>query len=186
MNQRWDPDLFVKAWDFATFAHADQTYSGPAESERIPYLNHIGAVAMEVMGALAIEDQLDGDLAVQCAVLHDVIEDTTCAYDEILRAFGERVADGVAALTKDERMASKREQIEDSLQRIQHQPKEIWIVKMADRITNLSEPPYHWDSEMRRNYRQGARLIHEALKSAHSLLADRLDAKIRDYVKYCS
>jgi hypothetical protein len=32
---------------------------------------------------------------------------------------------------------SKEQQMPDSLQRIRQQPKEVWLVKMADRICNL-------------------------------------------------
>lgn len=37
------------------------------------------------------------------------------------------------------------EQMEDSLRHIRLRPKEIWAIKLADRITNLQPPPSHWD-----------------------------------------
>jgi (p)ppGpp synthase/HD superfamily hydrolase len=42
---------------------------------RIPYLMHFSLVAMELIAALAIESSLDGNLSVQCALLHDTLED---------------------------------------------------------------------------------------------------------------
>lgn len=47
------------------------------------------------------------------------------------------VAGGALALTKDENIADKTEKIADSLHRIKLQPRESWMVKLADRVTNL-------------------------------------------------
>lgn len=41
----------------------------------------------------------------------------------------------------------KKLQMQDSLRRIKSQPREVWMVKMADRITNLQPPPGHWSEE---------------------------------------
>ena len=40
-------------------------------------------VSMEVMAALDEEPKADGDLAVQCALLHDTLEDTDITYDTL-------------------------------------------------------------------------------------------------------
>jgi (p)ppGpp synthase/HD superfamily hydrolase len=34
----------------------------------------------------------------------------------------------------------------DSLNRTKQLQKEVWAVKLADRITNLQTPPTHWDT----------------------------------------
>jgi (p)ppGpp synthase/HD superfamily hydrolase len=73
---------------------------------------------MEIMAALSGEDDLDGDLAIQCALLHDVIEDVGIKYDNLKNKFGIKVADGVNALSKNKAIKSKREQMIDSLERI--------------------------------------------------------------------
>lgn len=184
MTASWSQDIYVNAWDFATRAHAGQTYGGPRDGERLPYINHIGAVAMEVAWAVAVSSGHDSNLAVQCALLHDTIEDTDCTYQDISAEFGTRVADGVLALSKDPALATKAEQMHDSLDRIRQQPAEIWMVKMADRITNLSEPPHYWTDGKKRAYQAEATLIHDALRSAHQGLADRLAQKISDYAAY--
>lgn len=72
----WNQDIYIKAWDFATIAHHGQTYGGPKEGQRIEYINHIGSVAMELIWALSQTTDIDGSLAIQCALLHDTIEDT--------------------------------------------------------------------------------------------------------------
>jgi (p)ppGpp synthase/HD superfamily hydrolase len=51
------------------------------------------------------------------------------------------VISGVAALTKDETLPSKQEQMIDSLKRLKFEPKCVQMVKLADRITNLAPAP---------------------------------------------
>jgi (p)ppGpp synthase/HD superfamily hydrolase len=133
------------------------------------------------MAALTVEDDLDGDIAIQCSLLHDVMEDAGIDYDKVKDKFGIEVADGVNALSKDKAIKSKDERMIDSLERIKKQPKEIWMVKMADRITNLQPPPSHWDQQKISKYKQEAKVIHDNLKDANKHLADRLKHKIDDY-----
>ena len=72
-------------------------------------------------------------------------------------------------------------QMVDSLERIKKQPREIWMVKMADRITNLQPPPKLWKSEKISRYREEALQIHQSLKSGSDYLASRLQEKIKRY-----
>ena len=68
--------------------------------------------------------------------------------------------------------------------RIKKQPKEIWMVKLADRITNLQPPPYYWTKNKIDQYLNEAIEIHEALKDANDVLSSRLLSKIEQYKKY--
>lgn len=178
---RWDPDRYSEAWMFATQAHDGQAYGGPREGQQLPYINHVGEVAAEVMAALFESPDLDGDLAVLCALLHDTVEDTDVTLAQLEQRFGAAVAQGVAALTKDERLPDKPTKMADSLARIQQQPREVWMVKLADRIVNLSQPPFYWSRDKAGRYREEARTILEALGPAHAGLAARLQAKIDAY-----
>jgi (p)ppGpp synthase/HD superfamily hydrolase len=181
----WDREKYVKAWNFATLHHQGQTYGGPQPGMRIDYLNHIGAVAMEVIWALQNTTELyDADLAIQCALLHDTIEDTSVEYEQIKAEFGETVAAGVQALSKNVQLGDKQTQMLDSLTRIQQQPKEVWMVKMADRITNLSPPPHYWSREKIRAYWQEAQLIYQSLYTSNDLLADRLKGRMNRYLQF--
>lgn len=184
MTASWSQDLYVKAWDFATLAHQGQTYDGPVKDQKFEYINHVGSVAMEVISALSATPEADGNLAVQCALLHDTIEDTPVTFEDIAHHFGETIALGVLALTKDENISSKQDRMADSLLRIKAQPEEIWMVKLADRITNLSEPPWHWSREKKLAYQQESVLILETLGSANHLLANRLTHRIDSYGRY--
>ncbi len=61
------------------------------------------------------------------------------------------------------------------------QPQEIWMVKLADRITNLQPPPGNWDNAKKKKYLEQAELIYEQFKDASLYLSDRLKIKITAY-----
>jgi (p)ppGpp synthase/HD superfamily hydrolase len=98
-------------------------------------------------------------------------------------AFGEDVAAGVSALSKDGTLP-KAGQMADSLQRILACPPEVAWVKLADRIINLREPPHYWSKDKRAAYRAEAGLILERLGHTSATLAARLRAKIAEYERY--
>jgi len=172
----WSQDLFQAAIAFAGHAHRSQKMPGSDSN----YLVHIACVAMEIMAAAAAEPAMDADLALACAVLHDVIEDCGVAREEVATRFGRAVADGVQALSKNKALP-KEEQLPDSLSRILGQPREVGMVKMADRISNLQTPPSYWTKEKIHLYREEAMRIHESLREANPGLAARLAAKIEAY-----
>ena len=172
----WSQDLFLKTMRFAWEAHTGQKIPG----SELPYVVHVSSVCMEIMAAVCAGETDNPDLAIQCALLHDVIEDTGKTYDEIKQIFGTGVADGVLALTKNQNI-KKESRMADSIERIKLQPREIWMVKLADRITNLQPPPPHWAKEKIENYRLEADYILKHLGSASPLLKERLTKKIENY-----
>jgi len=178
--KHWNQDIYLKAWNYASNIHNGQLLP----SSNIPYINHIGLVTMEAMTAIANGNIENSDLLIQCALLHDSIEDTPATFHEIEREFGIAVADGVLALSKDKSLPSKQEQMKDSLHRIKQQPTEVWMVKLCDRITNLQPPPKKWDQTKISNYRKEAIFIRQELKSANDFLSKRLEAKILKYEQY--
>jgi hypothetical protein len=171
----WDQELFKRTLDFATKAHGAQTVPGSGA----PYVVHLVKVTSELLRA-HVAAPFDIDFAMQCALLHDSMEDAGVTHAAIAAAFGARVADGVQALTKLDALP-KEEQMGDSLTRIKAQPREVWMVKLADRITNLEPAPPHWTAEKRAKYRAEAQVIHDALHEAHAGLAARLREKISQY-----
>jgi GTP diphosphokinase / guanosine-3',5'-bis(diphosphate) 3'-diphosphatase len=61
----WDQEKYIKAWNFASKIHKRQFMPG----SDIPYINHIGLVAMEAMAVIAGSDNInDPDVLVQCAL----------------------------------------------------------------------------------------------------------------------
>jgi (p)ppGpp synthase/HD superfamily hydrolase len=180
-NDHWSQDLYLKAYRFAALAHRGQVVPGTD----ISYIMHLSIVSMEMIAALRIETGRDENLAVQCALLHDVIEDTKVTSQQVATEFGDAVAAGVMALTKDQTL-DKSLQMEDSLRRIKRQPPEIWMVKLADRITNLQRPPAHWTKEKIAKYQIEAIEILHALGEASEYLGSRLRQKISEYDSYLS
>jgi (p)ppGpp synthase/HD superfamily hydrolase len=177
-NAQWSPDKYIKAWNFASQSHEGQKLTGT----NVAYINHIGLVAMEVMTCIAQDRSIaNPDLAIQCALLHDTIEDTHVLYEQIAEEFGVDVADGVLAVTKNRTLGEKSLQMKDSLARIRMQPREVWIVKLADRITNLQPPPEQWSKKKIAAYRVEADLILSELGEASEYLSERLAVKIQDY-----
>ena len=73
----------------------------------------------------------------------------------------------------------------DSLRRIRAQPREIWMVKLADRIANLAPPPATWSRDKSRAYREQAIAIVDSLGPASASLEARLRARIASYAAYC-
>ncbi len=172
---------YIEVLNFAAIAHGEQK-----TPKDLPYIAHITCVAMEVINACEKSslDEEKANLAISCALLHDVIEDANITYDELYMKFGEKVANGVEALTKDKTMASKQEQMKDSIERLLTQPYEVQMVKLADRITNLGIPPKHWDNEKIKKYQKEAGLILSCLGNANIYLSKRLEEKIENYNNY--
>ncbi|MDN3641796.1 HD domain-containing protein [Lutimonas halocynthiae] len=170
---------YQKAIKFAGEKHDNQKVPGSQSS----YLAHLSNVAMEIMVAAQHTDNFDQVFAVQVALLHDVLEDTSTTYDELQSVFGKKIADGVLALSKDETLKAEA-RIPDSLSRIKKQPKEVWAVKLADRISNMQEPPEHWDKNKRMTYLKMAGIILFELKGGNAYLEKRLEQKIIDYQAY--
>lgn len=179
MPSYWSQDCYIKAYKFAAQAHQGQKFPGTD----LPYIMHLSFVCMEVIAALNVESDRDGNLAIQCALLHDAIEDTDITYQQIEAEFGEAVAKGVLALTKDLTL-EKHLQMENSLERIKQQPAEISMVKLADRISNLQSPPSYWTKDKIRSYREEGIYIYNTLKDASKFLGDRLYEKIESYHVY--
>ena len=172
-------DLYQEAMKFAGEKHSEQIVPGTNSN----YLLHISNVAMEVLIAYNVDNSFDIDFAIQTAILHDTIEDTSADFEEIKNEFGESLAKAVQALTKDERLESKQERMKDSLNRINRLQKEVGLVKIADRITNLQTPPSHWNIDRIKKYCEEAKLISSTLRDKNTYLNKRIDSKIAEYEK---
>jgi (p)ppGpp synthase/HD superfamily hydrolase len=181
MSSPWSQDLYIQAYRFAAHAHRWQKVPGTS----LPYIMHLSFVAMEMLAAAAVEDIRDANLAMQCALLHDTLEDTRVRYEQLQEEFGQDVAAGVLALTLNKRL-SKPAQMPECLERIRAQPAEIWMVKLADRITNLQPPPPHWSLGRIQDYHRESQGILDALGSASAFLAQRLRHKHSEYAAFAT
>jgi guanosine-3',5'-bis(diphosphate) 3'-pyrophosphohydrolase len=173
--------LYQEALKFAALKHSKSNQTIPGSN--LPYVVHLSNVAMEVLIAAKYTKKFNIGLALQVSLLHDTIEDTNTNADELSKHFGDDVADGVMALTKN-KLLPKIQQMSDSLSRIKKQPKEIWAVKLSDRITNLQSPPSHWKYQKKQKYQDEAMIILDELKEGNEYLSKRLREKIMEYNTY--
>jgi len=123
-------DAVGSAVTFALRFHGDQKRPTGA-----PYVEHLlEALEFLVRGAGV------SDPDVLCAaVLHDVVEDTSCTIAGVRTAFGDRVADMVGWVTKPEASngADKKAVKEAYLKRLADAPDDAILVKLADRASNV-------------------------------------------------
>ncbi|WP_456312610.1 HD domain-containing protein [Pseudomonas shirazensis] len=173
--------IYQKTIIFATLKHLENNQT--ITDSNLPYVIHLSNVAMEILIASHHTEEFDLNLATQVALLHDTLEDTNTTFDELKLEFGIEVAEGVSALSKNDNLP-KEEKMLDSLNRISKQKKEIWAIKLADRITNLQKPPKRWDNLKRIMYKEEAKIILEKLKGGNVYLENRLRSKIEEYEQY--
>lgn len=173
--------LYQEAIKFAAAKHLKMEQKVPGTD--LPYVVHLSNVAMEILIAGSNTPDFNLAFAVQVALLHDTIEDTETDFQEIENKFGIEIANAVSALTKNIELP-KDQQMHYSLMRIKKLPSEVWAVKLADRITNLQEPPKHWDTSKKIAYQKEALHILHHLKDANKHLEQRLKEKITDYEQY--
>lgn len=129
-----DIEMVKKAYYFAEEAHKDQK----RESGE-PYIIHPVAVA-EILAEMGMDTN-----TIVAGLLHDVIEDTDCSYEETVTMFNEQVAnlvDGVTKLTRLGEMEykTKEEQQADNVRKMllaMAKDIRVIIIKLADRLHNL-------------------------------------------------
>ena len=169
---RGDFALLIRALAFAAHKHRDQRRKDAGAS---PYINHPIALADVLVNEGGVSD-----VEVLCAaLLHDTLEDTDTRHQELVDAFGSRVARIVGEVTDDKSLSSperKRLQIE-------HAPKlsaEAKLVKLADKICNLRDivdrPPAKWDVQRRREYFDWASQVVNGVRGVHPRLEAAFDA----------
>jgi (p)ppGpp synthase/HD superfamily hydrolase len=110
------------AIELAEKFHAGQTYGVMA------YTAHLQAVRSSVTVASPNDERLE-----VIAILHDILEDTTCPPEVLTALFEDKIVDAVWALTK-----GKEEPRSDYLQRVKGNPLAL-IVKRHDALCNLTE-----------------------------------------------
>jgi GTP pyrophosphokinase len=131
---RVDRDRVAACFDFAAQAHGAQRR---ASGE--PFLSHPVAVCRILLDLL--ESRLDTTLAC-AAILHDVVEDTETAIEEVEKGFGREVRGLVEGVTKlaglhfDSREAQQAENFRRMLLSMSRDLRVIFI-KLGDRLHNI-------------------------------------------------
>jgi (p)ppGpp synthase/HD superfamily hydrolase len=114
---------------------AERFHGGQQRPTGAPYVEHLlEALEILVRGAGVTDPDV-----LCAAVLHDVVEDTPCTIAGVREAFGDRVADMVAWVTKPDPAdgADKKAVKEAYLARLADAPEDAILVKLADRASNV-------------------------------------------------
>ncbi len=119
--------LWQLAAEMAASAHIGQT---TPESE-IPFFSHSARVAMIV----AVVFQCHEAEVIAAALMHDVLEKTSLEKTDITAKVGEKVADWVAWLSKNE-----KQELGGYWKRLAKAPWEARLIKMADALDHLNGP----------------------------------------------
>lgn len=172
-----DIQLLTKAMNFAALKHINQRRKGEAAE---PYLNHL----TEVCDLLASNG---ADInTIVAGVLHDTIEDTETKRDELVREFGENVADIVCEAT-DDKSLPKHERKQLQIEHAAHASASAKQVKMADKISNLrsilNSPPPDWAVERKLEYFNWAKKVVDNCRAANAELAATFDKTYKQGVK---
>ena len=132
LTQKQEDDIF-RAFSIAKKAHA-----GTRRKSGEPYIFHPLAVAL-----IAVQEVGLGSIAVVCALLHDVVEDTDITLDQLRTIFGNRVAVIVDGVTKIEDVllmqqteSKQAENYRKILLSMCDDPYVIFI-KLCDRLHNM-------------------------------------------------
>lgn len=148
------------------------------------YSTHLETVVSHCKQATIYDSRLDEGVLLSTAYLHDTVEDTEVTNKDIFSHFGQNIANAVLALTKNKTLPKKL-QIQNSLQKISPLTKEVWIVKMADRIANLQQTLFleddKWTTDYKEYYRNESILINETLGKCSNHLSQKLSNLITIY-----
>src|SRR6185503_20766815 len=130
MAERDRQGLLAAAEEFARHKHQHQF----RRDSVTPYVEHPKAVMAILRDEFGV-----GDVDTLAAgLLHDTIEDTATDYDEVAERFGRRVADYVAALTKDKRLPEEKRE-KAYFAQLSRAPLPVRLCKVADSLYNVRD-----------------------------------------------
>ena len=128
--------LIFKAYNYANDNHKGQKRFSGEE-----YIIHPLNVAY-ILSDIGLDDE-----TICAALLHDVVEDTEITHEDLIREFGEEIAnivDGVTKLSKLQYRTREEEQVENYRKMFLAMGKDIRVIliKLADRLHNMRTLKY--------------------------------------------
>ncbi|KAL7417602.1 hypothetical protein BDY24DRAFT_375417 [Mrakia frigida] len=170
-----DMALLLHTLNFAANKHSFQRRKDPSCS---PYINH----PIGVSNFIANSGETDV-VVLQAAILHDVLEDTDCSFQELQLAFGSEVADVVMECTDDCTLGGlerKRRQVATAAGKTARAQQ----VKLADKLHNVlsiqSAVPTGWTVQRVQAYFRWAKEVTDICKASNPTIAASLQ-DIYDY-----
>ena len=124
--------LLDRAIEFAAEKHAGQCRKGTT----FPYMVHV-VEAMEIVCRMTEDEEIRA-----AAVLHDTLEDTDTTKEELIKNFGDRVADLVAAESENKREDQPAEDTwgirkQETIRHLLKASTEIRMIALGDKLANV-------------------------------------------------
>jgi len=121
---------------YRAYLFGAEAHEGQRRLSGEPYIYHPIAVA-KILAEMRLDHK-----SIEAAILHDVIEDTPTAREQLVEKFGEEVAhlvDGVSKLTNIQSISKAEAQAESFRKMILAMVKDIRVIliKLADRLHNM-------------------------------------------------
>ena len=128
--------LILKAYNFA-----NENHNGQKRNSGEDYIIHPLNVA-NILSDIELDDE-----TICAALLHDVVEDTKITHEDLIKEFGEEIAnivDGVTKLSKLQYTTREEEQVENYRKMFLAMGKDIRVIliKLADRLHNMRTLKY--------------------------------------------
>jgi GTP diphosphokinase / guanosine-3',5'-bis(diphosphate) 3'-diphosphatase len=144
----YDPKADTGLIDTA-YALAEKAHSTQRRDNGDPYFSHPVAVA-DILAGYRLDVA-----SIATALLHDVVEDTSCKLPDIETRFGREIAglvDGVTKLTRLELQSDRTKQAENFRKLVLAMSRDIRVllVKLADRLHNMRTLHFVRDPERRK------------------------------------
>ena len=117
---------------FATKAHEGQFRKGT----QVPYILH-PMEAGAIVGTMTTDEEV-----IAGAVLHDVVEDTETAVEDVIRLFGERIGSLVASESENKREDLPAESTwkirkQETLEHLSAVSVEVKMITLGDKLSNI-------------------------------------------------
>ena len=171
-----DTARLLEAASFAADRHRDQRRK---DVDATPYINHPLAV-----GRILAEAGVEDVEVLIAGILHDTIEDTKTAAEELTQRFGERVCGLVLEVT-DDKSLDKLERKRLQVIKAPSKSDDAKMIKLADKISNLRDlknPPVGWTAKRVGAYIQFAEMVAGGCKGVNPALDQMLVNALDDLV----
>lgn len=175
----------LHALHYAACKHRDQRRGDPWSS---PLINH----PIEVAALVANDGQVQDNVILQAALLHDVVEATDTSFEELEAEFGPEVT-GIVRECTDDRDLPRAVQKQRQLERAPLLSAAARQIRIADKISNVRSVTIRpeqaeksadvWPPEQRRAYREWAQKLVDAIRGANPALEALFDEACREAIR---
>lgn len=152
----------------AALMYALDKHASQKRRDGSPYIAHPIRVAESLRSIAGVTDPE----VIMAALMHDLIEDTDCEYDDLRGRFGTRVADLVAVLSGDMRLPKPQRRAE-VIERVRGAVVEAKTIRLADRLDNLLDMA-GFSVTRKTEYLDGSRKTLAACRDSNAALEEAL------------